>query len=167
MSKLINSFYKKVVLVTGASSCIGAATALQFAKLKVKLALAGRNEENLNEVAWKCQELGAEAPLILKADFCSELQCKNTIMATIKKFKSLDVLVNNAEIFEEGSIETKSLLQYNSIFLTNVQSAYYLTMFAVPYLVKSKGNIINVSTVNGIIRDKLGKFFWKNNFLKF
>ena len=68
---------------------------------------------------------------------------------TIKKFGSLDVLVNNAGILSSGSIESTSLAQFDSIFNTNVRSVYHLTMLAAPHLIKSKGAIVNVSSVAG------------------
>ena len=85
------------------------------------------------------------------------MNCEHIIRATTEKFKSLDVLVNNNGIFEGGSIETTTLPQYDTIFSSNARSVYNLTMLAVPHLIKSKGNIINVSSVHGI-RPATGKF---------
>lgn len=65
-------------------------------------------------------------------------------------FGGLNILVNCAGILELGSIENTSLEQYDRIFNVNVRSMYHLTMLAVPHLVKSKGNIVNISSVNGL-----------------
>lgn len=69
---------------------------------------------------------------------------------TINEHKRLDVLVNNAGIIEMGTIETTSLEQYDRIMNLNLRAIYHLTMLAVPYLIQTKGNIVNVSSVNGI-----------------
>lgn len=69
---------------------------------------------------------------------------------TIEEFQKLDVLVNNAGILESGSIENTSLEQYDRVMNTNVRGPYHLTMLAAPHLVKTIGNIVNVSSVTGL-----------------
>ncbi|CAD0197528.1 unnamed protein product [Chrysodeixis includens] len=145
-------FANKVVLVTGASSGIGAQTAIDFAKLDAQLVITGRNKENLDKVAKDCQEISPNKlkPLIIIADMNVEQDVENIINLTIKEFKKLDVLVNNAGILESGSIENTSLEQYDRVMNTNVRGPYHLTMLAAPHLVKSIGNIVNVSSVTGL-----------------
>lgn len=141
-------FEGKVALVTGASSGIGAATAILFSKLGAKLSLTGRNAENLSKTVSQCE--CTEKPLELIGDLTDEAFAKKTVDETIAKYGQLDILVNNAGILQFGSIETTSLEQYDTIFNINVRSIYHLTMLAVPHLTKTKGNIVNVSSVNGI-----------------
>lgn len=141
-------FTGKVVLITGASSGIGAATAKQFAKLGASLALTGRNAENLENVASQCAI--TPKPFIITGELTNENDTKNILEATVKHFGRLDVLVNNAGILESGSVENTSLEQYDRLMNTNVRAIYHLSMLAVPHLVKTKGNIVNVSSVNGI-----------------
>ncbi|KAJ3665739.1 hypothetical protein Zmor_001218 [Zophobas morio] len=140
------SFSEKVVLVTGASSGIGAATAVHFSKLGAKLALTGRNLENLTKTAEQC----ASKPLLITADVTKEDDLRKIIETTIQHYDKLDVLVNNAGVIESGGIETTSLEQYDRLFNTNVRAVYFITMLAVPYLIKTKGSIVNVSSVTGI-----------------
>ena len=140
------SFSEKVVLVTGASSGIGAATAVYFSKLGAKLALTGRNLENLTKTAEQC----ASKPLLITADVTKEDDLRKIIETTIQHYDKLDVLVNNAGVIESGGIETTSLEQYDRLFNTNVRAVYFITMLAVPYLIKTKGSIVNVSSVTGI-----------------
>ncbi|XP_037940873.1 3-oxoacyl-[acyl-carrier-protein] reductase FabG-like [Teleopsis dalmanni] len=143
------NFAGKVVLITGASSGIGAATAVKFAKLGAVLALNGRNEANLEEVAKKCAAVGQKPHLVI-GDVSNEAQTKCVWQDTIDKYGRLDVLVNNAGIIETGTIENTSLEQYDRVMNTNLRAIYHLTMLAVPELIKTKGNIVNVSSVNGI-----------------
>ncbi|KAG5348363.1 DCXR reductase, partial [Acromyrmex charruanus] len=143
----IMSFAGKVVLITGASSGIGAETAIHFAQLGASLSITGRNEYNLDKVAEQC---GQPKPFIVTGDLANENDVKNIIDSTIKHYGKIDVLVNNAAIVEFGSIETTSLEQYDNIFNVNVRSVFQLTTLAVPHLIKTKGNIVNVSSVAGL-----------------
>jgi NAD(P)-dependent dehydrogenase (short-subunit alcohol dehydrogenase family) len=142
------NFAGKVVLITGASSGIGAETALHFAKYGASLSITGRNEDNLKEVAKKCQELGNTKIHVIVADVTKD--SKMIIESTINTFGSLDVLVNNAGILLMGTIENTSMEQYDNIFNVNVRAVYELTMLAVPHLVKTKGSVVNVSSVCGL-----------------
>ncbi|XP_077293605.1 3-oxoacyl-[acyl-carrier-protein] reductase FabG-like isoform X3 [Arctopsyche grandis] len=147
----IKNFVGKVILVTGASSGIGAATAIHLSKLGAALSLTGRNVENLNKVAQQCQSSqGSKKPFIVAGDLSSEKDVENIIASTIKEYGKLDILVNNAGVIELGSIENTSLGQYDRMMNTNVRSVYQMTMLAVPHLVQTKGNIVNVSSVNGM-----------------
>ncbi|XP_011183970.1 uncharacterized oxidoreductase TM_0325-like [Zeugodacus cucurbitae] len=143
------NFEGKVVLITGASSGIGAAAAVKFAELGAQLILNGRNEENLKAVAEQCSSVGKKPHLVI-GDISKEADAERLWQETLEKYNKLDVLVNNAGILEIGSIENTSLEQYDRVMNTNLRAVYHLTMLAVPELVMSKGNIVNVSSVNGI-----------------
>lgn len=104
------SFAGKVVLITGASSGIGAGTALHLSKLGASLSLAGRNLQNLQNVADQCKE---PKPLLVTGDLTDESATKKILEDTIKHYGKLDVLVNNAGIIEAGTIENTSLEQYD------------------------------------------------------
>lgn len=144
-------FVNKVVLITGASSGIGAGTAEYLATKGAWLVLVGRNEQNLKEVALKCTPThGAPEPLQIVADVTNEADAKRAIDATIAKFNKLNVLVNSAGILARGSIETSTLADYDNIMNVNVRSVFHLTQLAVPHLIATKGNIVNVSSVNGM-----------------
>ncbi|XP_039749537.1 tropinone reductase 2-like [Pararge aegeria] len=145
-------FTNKVILITGASSGIGADTAEEFSKLGANIIITGRNKDNLDKVATKCEEASPNKlkPLLIIADMNNENDVENIIKTSVNHFNKLDVLVNNAGVLESGSIETTSLEQYDRVMGTNVRSPYHLTMLATPHLVKSKGNIVNVSSVTGM-----------------
>lgn len=145
-------FKGKIVLITGASSGIGAAAAVKFAKLGAKLALVGRNTENLKETAAKCENAaeGSLIPLLIKINLTDESAMPNIISEVLGRYGQLDVLVNSAGIIENGTIENTSLDQFDRIMDTNVRSVYQLTMLAVPELIKTEGNIVNISSVCGL-----------------
>lgn len=158
------SFLGKVVLITGSSSGIGAATAHRLAKQGAALALSGRNVENLKAVA---KDVGADKAFIVPGDVTKEADTESILKKTIEKYGKLDVLINNAGILETGSIENTSLEQFDRLMNTNIRSIYHLTMLAVQFLIKTQGNIVNVSSVNGI-RSFPGLFFcWTVHFILF
>jgi len=137
----------KVALITGASSGIGAATALLFARRGAKLSLSGRNEVNLQRVGDECARAGTERPLVVVAELTCEPDVANLVDATVKKFGRLDILVNNAGILDLGSIETTSLEQYDREMGVNVRAAFQLTTLCVPHLIATRGNVVNVSSI--------------------
>jgi len=142
----------KVTLITGASSGIGAATAVLFARLGAKLAITGRNEANLQRTSDECVRVApakADQPLSIIGDLRSESDVARLVDTTIKKFGRLDMLVNNAGIEDYGTIETTSLEQFDRVMNVNVRSALQLTILCVPHLIASHGNVVNVSSVSG------------------
>ena len=100
----MTDFKDKVVLITGSSSGIGAATAIHFAKNGAKLALVARNTEKLEEVAEECRKSGSPDVLIVPQDLSNEEGCDSAMEETLQHFKALDVLVNNA-----GKMHTENL----------------------------------------------------------
>jgi len=142
----------KVALITGASSGLGAATAILFARLGAKLSLTGRKEDNLKRTVDECVRVSpaqAEQPLMVLADLCAEADVTKLVDTTIEKFGRLDILVNNAGVVEFGTIETASMEMFDRIMNINVRSVYRLTMLCAPHLIETRGNIVNVSSVGG------------------
>ena len=87
---------------------------------------------------------------MIKGDLGVEGDTKLILDKTISELGRIDILVNNAGVLEMGSIENSSLEQYDRVMNVNLRAVYHLTMLAVPHLIKTKGNIVNVSSVNGI-----------------
>lgn len=141
-------FLDKVVIITGASSGIGAAAAVMYSKQSAKLVLVGRNEQLLNEVAKQCEAAKGIKPLIVKTDLSIDDHVKNVVKKTIETFGRIDVLVNNAGLGVRASI-TDGIEPFDNAISINVRSAYLLSGLATPHLIKSKGNIVNVSSVAG------------------
>ncbi|XP_072934767.1 3-oxoacyl-[acyl-carrier-protein] reductase-like [Epargyreus clarus] len=143
------SFASKVVIVTGASSGIGAAIAIAFAKEKANVTMVGRNETKLKKVAEECERNGSK-PLVIVADITNEDQVKSLIKETIVKFGKLDVLVNNAGMAKFGTLMGGDMLQaYDETMKTNVRAQVHVTTEALQHLIQTKGNIINISSVAG------------------
>ncbi|XP_066588782.1 3-oxoacyl-[acyl-carrier-protein] reductase FabG-like [Prorops nasuta] len=141
------AFVGKVVLITGASSGIGAAAAIHLSQLGATLSLAGRNTDNLNKVASQCK---GPKPFLVTGELTNDIDLRNIVDSTISHFKKLDVLVNSAGTIENGTIETETIEQFDRVFDINVRAVYRITQLAVPYLIKTKGNIVNVSSVTGL-----------------
>lgn len=142
-------FTGKVVIVTGASSGIGAGTAELLAKQNASLVLIGRNDEQLQKVVDNCQKY-TKSVLKVIADVCIEEDAQRIVSETIDKFSKLDVLINSAGIIGSGTIETTSLDQFDQIMDVNCRALFRLTQLAVPHLIETKGNIVNLSSVCGI-----------------
>lgn len=141
------SFENKIVIVTGASSGIGAAAAAHFAAKKAKVVIIGRNAEKLSATESQCRE--HSQVLAIVADVNVESDRHRIIDETIAKFARIDVLVNNAGIGEAGTILTTTLEQFDLVMNTNVRSIFHLTQLAVPHLIATQGSIVNVSSVAG------------------
>ncbi|XP_061722881.1 3-oxoacyl-[acyl-carrier-protein] reductase FabG-like [Cydia pomonella] len=153
------SFANKVVIVTGASSGIGAATALMFAKEGANVALVARTQAKLAAVAKHVEALGRKA-LVIQADLSKEADTATVISKTIKYYGKLDVLVNNAGMASEGCLlDGKALQAYDDVMKTNVRAVIQLTSLAAPYLIQTKGNVVNVSSVAEMITCKIPTTF--------
>lgn len=143
------SFENLTILITGASSGVGAALAVYFAKEKAQLALVGRNMEKFEKVVDRIKEADVETePLVILADVTTDAEI--IINETIEKYGKIDVLINNAgyaNFRPVGAIEFDS---FDLIMATNCRAAVMLSQLALPYLIESKGNIVNVSSNCGI-----------------
>ncbi|XP_033113310.1 3-oxoacyl-[acyl-carrier-protein] reductase FabG-like [Anneissia japonica] len=143
------SLLGKVALITGASSGIGAATSVLFAQLGAKLVLNGRRVENLEKTSKECEKHGAK-PLLVPSDVTNEADNVILVEKTVQHFGQLDILVNCAGVLALGNIETSTLQDFDYMMNTNVRSVFHLTSLSVPHLIKTQGNIVNVSSVNGL-----------------
>jgi len=142
----------KVAIITGASSGIGYGTALRFAKEGSSIAVTGRNQDALNNLVAELTTLGLpkDRVHVVVCDLESDNERTRLIEETVAKFGRLDVLVNSAGIIGMGSCESTDMAKYDELFSINVKAPFHLTKLAIPHLKKTKGNIVNVSSVNGI-----------------
>jgi dehydrogenase/reductase SDR family protein 7B len=136
----------KVVIITGASSGIGRALAVEFDRLGANLAIAARNQAKLNQLS---SALQGKDHLLIQADVTVEKDCENLISSTIKKYGRIDVLINNAGISMRAIFESADLSVLRKLMDTNFWGTVYCSKFALPYLLQSKGSLVGVSSVAG------------------
>lgn len=141
-------FKDKVVIITGASSGIGEATARKFALNGSKVVLAARTESRLSEITNEINRSGGEAFYVV-TDVSIEADCKRLIEITIEKYSSIDILVNNAGLSMRASFLDADLRVLHRLMDVNFWGTVYCTKYALPYLIKSKGSLVAVSSVAG------------------
>lgn len=135
-------FQNKVVIVTGASSGIGEATARLFASKGAKLVLAARSIEKLNAIS---KELPNS--LAIQTDVTSEKQIKEMVAKTLKHFGRIDILINNAGRGYDASIEDTKIKTFRELFELDVISALICIQEVIPVMKKQGGgSIINISS---------------------
>lgn len=144
------SIQGQVVLVTGASSGIGAACAKAFAVAGVKLILVARRRERLEELANQLQELGTELHLLI-LDVRDRTAVASALQALPEPWSKVDILVNNAGLSRgldklyEGSIS-----DWEEMLDTNVKGLLYVTRFLVPGMVeRGHGHVVNIGSIAG------------------
>ncbi|CAG4955048.1 unnamed protein product [Parnassius apollo] len=140
-------FQDKVILITGASSGIGATTAIYFSRQSAKLALVGRKENKLKSISLYCQKAAGIEPLIIVADVTEDLDVERIVKETIDHYGRMDVLINNVGIIAMGGLKNSTMEDYDKVMSTNMRSVYYLTMLSTPHLIESKGCVVNVSSI--------------------
>jgi short-subunit dehydrogenase len=144
-------FTDKVIVVTGASEGIGRALCLALAPQRPRLAIAARNEARLDELMKEAEGKGAQV-LIVPTDVTSEEACKGLIGKTIEKWGSIDVLVNNAGGTMWTNFEDMTDTSvFEKLMRLNFLGSVYCTFYALPRLKKSKGLIVAVSSVAGLV----------------
>ena len=138
----------RVALVTGASSGIGAATAVALAAAGAKVAIGARRTDRLQQLA---DQLGDSA-LSLELDVTDEAACRAAVSRTSDELGGLDILVNNAGVMLLGPIVDADTEDWRRMLHTNVLGLMYMTHAALPHLLaKGAGDIVNGSSVAGRI----------------
>jgi short-subunit dehydrogenase len=141
-------FDGKVVIVTGASSGIGKAIALAFAKNGSRVMIAARSEEKLAELVAEIKAQNLEASYV-KTDVSNEEDCRNLINKTVEKYGTINILVNNAGISMRALFDDVDLKVLHTLMNVNFWGTVYCTKYALPYLVANKGSLVGVSSVAG------------------
>jgi len=140
----------KVAIITGSSSGLGEDFALLFAKHGANISLTGRNEAALQKVAAECKKLGVKA-IHTAGDISSDVLLKKLVNNTLTSFGKIDILVNNAGLIAPtGDILDLNYEGFDTMHSVNLRSIYHLSGLCAPHLVKTKGNIVNISSAAGL-----------------
>lgn len=140
----------KVVIVTGASSGIGLATAREFALQGAKVVFSARSFEIIKQEEEKLRNMGCDV-FAIKTDVSVEEDCKNLIEKTIEKYGKIDVLINNAGISMRAFFKEVDLNVLKQLMDVNFWGTVYCTKYALPFLLESKGSVVGVSSIAGFI----------------
>jgi NAD(P)-dependent dehydrogenase (short-subunit alcohol dehydrogenase family) len=138
----------KIVVVTGASRGIGRTTAIELAKEGAKLVLAARTAEGLQKTASAIIAAGSEAEMV-PTDVRVEMQIDNLFKRTMERFGRLDILINNAGIFNGGPIEDLTTETWDDVIATNLRAVFLCTRAAFRIMkAKGGGRIINIGSIS-------------------
>jgi len=142
-------FKNKVVLITGASSGIGRASAILFAKNGASIILVARGKEKLEQVAKDLKKFNVSS-LVCECDISDKFQVKKMSKTVLEKYESVDILVNNAGFAIYGPVSNLTIEEIESQMATNYFGMIYCIKNFLPSMIKKKsGHIVNVASVAG------------------
>jgi short-subunit dehydrogenase len=140
------SFQNKIIVITGASSGIGKALALGFLTQGAKVALCARNLGKLQEAF---SDIDNNNLLLVAADVSQENDCKDFVQAVLEKWGAIDALINNAGISMRALFEEVELDVLRNLMDINFWGTVYMSKYALPSILKSKGIITGISSIAG------------------
>ena len=141
----------KVVIVTGASSGIGYATALELSKAGAKVAAGARRVEKLETLKNEVQKYGGEI-IVKKLDVTKKEDCDSFINLVTKTWNRIDILINNAGIMPLSFFKNLKVSEWEQMIDVNLKGVLYCTAAVIPFMItKKSGHIVNISSVAGRI----------------
>jgi meso-butanediol dehydrogenase/(S,S)-butanediol dehydrogenase/diacetyl reductase len=143
-------FEGKVVIVTGAGSGIGEATARRFSQEGANVVLVGDHPRNIERVA---RDLPPERTLTRVCDVSKWRQVESMVTGVVRKFGYLHVMVNNAGIFEGSTVTKTKPEEWERVMAVNAGGVFNGSRAALPHLVRTRGCIVNTSSVSGLRAD--------------
>jgi meso-butanediol dehydrogenase/(S,S)-butanediol dehydrogenase/diacetyl reductase len=143
---MADRFHGKVVIVTGAASGIGEATARRFVAEGAKVALVDRDEASLEKVA---KSLPADQVMVQAADVSDSRAVDGLVAAIVGHFGRLDVIVNNAGVHEGGDPASITDEKWRKVMSTDVDGVFDGCRAALPHIEKTRGSIVNTASVSG------------------
>jgi short-subunit dehydrogenase len=143
------SFKDQAVVITGASSGIGKALSLRLAEQGAWLGLTARDASRLETLAAECHNKGGKA-MVLPGDISEEAHCQSLIERTVQEYGRLDMLINNAGFGVGARFQDyPDLNLFMRVMGVNFNGSIYCTFYALPHLIRSKGRLVNVSSLAG------------------
>ncbi len=140
----------KTALVTGGARRIGRAIALELAAAGADITITFRHSKTeAEETLQLIHQLGRQA-IALECDVRSEMSVRAAVANSINFHNHLDVLVNNAAIYESVPLDQISLEQWDAVFETNARGPFLVAREALPYLRNSNGRIVNIGSLGGL-----------------
>ena len=133
----------KTVIITGGTSGIGLASAKIFLKNNYNCVLIGRSNFKGQSAL---TELNSNRAIYISADISKVDDCQRVVSETIEKFNRIDVLINSAGIYTEGSITDVNENNFDNIFATNVKGTFFMCKFTISELKKTCGSIVNIAS---------------------
>lgn len=144
-----NALKGKIVVITGASSGIGEAMAKVYSEMGAKVVLGARSEEKLAEVTTEIRNRGGEAAYCA-TDVTKSEDCKRLIDTAVEAFGGIDILICNAGISMRAIFDDVDLSVLHRLMDVNFWGTVYCSKYALPYLQKSKGSLVGISSVAGL-----------------
>lgn len=146
----MTSLSGKSALVTGGAKRIGRAIALALAQAGADVTITYRNSaDDAVETVDAIEQLGRQG-YALECDVRSEESVRATVAAAIAKLGRLDIVVNNAAIFETAALDSLSIGQWDTVFETNTRGPFLVSREALPYLRAATGRIVNIGSLGGL-----------------
>ncbi|MEN9223026.1 MAG: SDR family NAD(P)-dependent oxidoreductase, partial [Thermostichus sp. BF3_bins_97] len=140
-----------VVLITGASSGIGAACATLFARSGARLILAARRQDRLQELALDLQQAYGTQPYLLALDVRDRAEVQRAIQALPPQWAAIDILINNAGLSRGlDKLYTGDLQDWEEMIDTNLKGLLYVTRAVLPGMVeRGRGHVVNIGSIAG------------------
>lgn len=146
----MNSYDKKVVVITGGAGGIGKAAAAEYLQKDGTVYIVGRTEKKLNDAVKELSKI-SDKIFCIKGDISNENDVKGIVNSIIEKEGKIDILVNSAGIYIEKPTFDFTMEDWDCLIDTNLKGTFMMCQNVLPYLIETKGVIVNVSSTAGLV----------------